>query len=451
VTVTRYARSGALNIAYQVVGSGPRDLVYVPGWISNIEVMWEEPSMARFLRRLSSFSRLILFDKRGTGMSDPVPLDEMPMLEERMDDLRAVMDAVGSERATLLGHSEGGSMCILFAATYPQRVEAVILAGCYARRVRSEDYPWAPTLEARTAEIEEVERTFGDPNALPDWLAPSRMQDPAFREWYARYMRLGSSPRAAAHLMAMNTQIDTTSVLPSVQARTLCLYRSGDRDVDVNEGRWIAERLPHSTFVEVPGSDHLLNAAGADLMLAEIEQFVTGQRGDVDPERTLATVLFTDIVGSTKTAVELGDRDWRDLLARHNDVVRAEVERLRGRVVGTQGDGFLAVFDGPARAIDAAEAIVAAVEPLDIEVRAGVHTGEIELVGDDVAGVAVHIGARVAALARPGEVLVSRTVKDLVAGSRIEFHDRGRHVLKGVPDEWNVYAVATERTRPGGG
>lgn len=441
MAVTRYASNGNTNIAYQVTGDGPRDLVYVPGWISNVEMMWEEPSMARFLRRLGSFSRLIVFDKRGTGMSDPVPLESLPTLEERMDDVCAVMDAVGSEKATLLGHSEGGNMSILFAATYPERTEGLILVGSYAKRVQSEDYPWAPTLADRAAEIEEVERTFGDPDALPAWLAPSRMDDEAFRNSLARYFRLSSSPKAAAHLLAMNTYIDTTTVLPSVHVPTLCLYREKDADVNVEEGRWIASQIPNAKFVVIPGADHLLSASGASEILDEIEVFVTGHRTGPTPERTLATVLFTDIVGSTETAAEMGDYAWRDLLERHNAAVRFEVETYRGRIIGTQGDGFLATFDGPGRAISAARAIIKALSPLGLEVRSGLHTGEIEIVGDDVAGLAVHIGARIAALAAPGDVLVSRTVKDLVVGSGIEFEDRGTHSLKGVPDEWQIFAA----------
>lgn len=441
MAVTRYTKSADINIAYQVVGEGPRDLVYVPGWISNVEVMWEEPSMARFLRRLASFARLIVFDKRGTGMSDPVPLDALPTLEERMDDVRAVMDAVSSEKATLLGHSEGGAMCILFAATYPERTEGLILVGSWAKRVPSEDYPWAPSAEGRAAEIEEVERTFGDPDALPTWLAPSRMNDDSFRQWLAKYFRLGSSPKAAAHLLETNTQIDTTHVLTSVHVPTLCLYRVGDADVNVEEGRWIASQIPDSKFVEIPGADHLLNASGAGLILDEIEEFVTGYRASPSPERALATVLFTDIVGSTKMAAQMGDLAWRDLLERHNVTVRAEVETFRGRVIGTQGDGFLATFDGPGRAIGAAHAIVDALSSLGVVVRSGLHTGEIEILGEDVAGLAVHIGARIAALASPSEVLVSRTVKDLVVGSGIEFEDRGSHPLKGVPGEWQIYAA----------
>jgi pimeloyl-ACP methyl ester carboxylesterase len=441
VEVTRYARSGDVNIAYQVVGDGPQDLVYVPGWISNIEVMWEEPSMAGFLRRLASFSRLILFDKRGTGMSDRVALDQMPSLEARMDDVRAVMDAVGSESATLLGHSEGGNMCILFASTYPERTEGLILASSWATRVPSEDYPWAPTPEERAIEIAEVERTFGDPAALPPWLAPSRMHDDAYRTWLARYFRLGASPRTAAHLLEMNTQIDTTDILTTIRVPTLCLYKTNDTDVRLEEGRWIASRIPGAKFVEIPGADHLLNAAGADQVLDEIEEFVTGYRIGPRSERALATVLFVDIVGSTEMAARLGDQSWRELLERYQAVVGAEVTRFRGRVIGWEGDGMLATFDGPARAINAARSTIEAVQALGISVRSGLHTGEVEIVGDDVAGLAVHIGARVAALARPDEVLVSRTVKDLVAGSGIRFDDRGVHDLKGVPDTWQVYAA----------
>jgi len=441
VVVTQYAKSGDINIAYQVSGDGPRDLVYVPGWISNVEVMWEEPSMARFLRRLASFSRLIVFDKRGTGMSDPVPLEALPSLEERMDDVRAVMDAAGSEKATLFGHSEGGNMCILFAATYPERTESLILAGSYAKRIYSEDYPWAPLPGDRRAEIEEMERTFGDPEALPSWLAPSRMDDEAFRNSMARYFRLSSSPKAAAHLLEMNNYADTTKVLPSIHVPTLCLYKEKDADVNVEEGRWIASQIPNSKFVTIPGADHLLNAAGSSEILDEIEVFVTGHRTGSATERVLSTVLFTDIVGSTELAADMGDRAWRDLLESHDAAVRSELEAYRGRVIGTQGDGFLATFDGPGRAIRAALGIVKALSLLGLEVRSGLHTGEIEIVGDDVAGLAVHIGARIVALAPPGDVLVSRTVKDLVVGSGIEFEDRGTHSLKGVPDEWQLFAA----------
>ncbi len=439
--VTRYASSADLNIAYQVTGNGSRDLVYVPGWISNVEVMWDSPRMARFLKRLGSFSRLIVFDKRGTGMSDPVPLESLPTLEERMDDVRAVMDAVGSESATLFGHSEGGTMCILFAATYPERTDSLILVSSYAKRIPSEGYPWAPSSEDRAEDIAETERNFGDPDALPAYLAPSRMHDEAFRIATARYARLSSSPRAAAHLLEMNTQIDTTKVLPSIHVPTLCIYREHDGDVNVEEGRWIAAQIGGSKLVVLPGSDHVLSGDDSSEIADEIEEFVTGHRTGTVPDRVLATVLFTDVVGSTRIAAAMGDSAWRELLDRHNSVVRAQVETYRGRVVGTQGDGVLATFDGPGRAIDAARSITQNLIPLGLEVRSGLHTGEIEILGDDVAGIAVHIGARISALAKSGEVLVSSTVKDLVAGSRVVFEDRGIHTLKGVPDEWQLFAA----------
>jgi pimeloyl-ACP methyl ester carboxylesterase len=438
---TSYTRRSGVNIAYQVTGDGPSDLVYVPGWISNVEVMWEEPSMAQFLRRLSSFSRLITFDKRGTGMSDPVPLEQLPTLEERMDDLSAVMDEVGSDRATLMGHSEGGNMCILFAATYPARTDRLVLVSSYAKRTWSESYPWAPTPDQRAADIARTERDFGDPDLLPEWLAPSRMADPAFRQWIARYFRLSSSPRAASHLLEMNSGIDTTQVLPKVRVPTLLLYKTRDVDVTIEEGRWIASQIPDARLVEIPSADHLLNAEGSDLIADEIEEFMTGYRAPTVPERALATVLFVDIVGSTDTAARLGDHAWRALLERYNGIATDEVQRLRGRVVGTQGDGMLAVFDGPGRAIRSASAIIETIAPLDLEVRSGVHTGEVELIGDDVAGIAVHIGSRIASLAEPGEILVSRTVKDLVVGSHLAFEDRGAHHLKGVPDAWELFAV----------
>jgi pimeloyl-ACP methyl ester carboxylesterase len=439
--ITRYASSADLNIAYQVTGDGPRDLVYVPGWISNVEVAWDDPRMARFLGRLGSFSRLIVFDKRGTGMSDPVPLLLLPTLEERMDDVRAVMDAVGSESATLLGHSEGGNMCILFAATYPERTDGLILVSSYAKRLPSEDYPWAPSGENRAEDIAQTERTFGDPDELPTWLAPSRMDDEAFRISMARYLRLSSSPKAAAHLLEMNTQIDTTKVLPSIHVPTLCIYREHDADVNIEEGRWIASQIENSKLAVLPGEDHILNGDDSTEIADEIEEFVTGHRTAAAPERILATVLFTDIVGSTQIAAAMGDAAWRDLLDRHNAVVQSQVEAFRGRVVATQGDGVLATFDGPGRAITAARSIHDALIPLGLEVRSGLHTGEIEIVGDDVAGIAVHIGARVSALAMSGEVLVSRTVKDLVVGSQVAFEDRGVHTLKGIPDEWQIYAA----------
>ena len=437
---TRYARSGDLSIAYQVVGDGPFDLVYVPGWVSNIELMWEEPGLAGFLERLASFSRLILFDKRGTGLSDPVPTDGLPTLEERMDDVRAVMDAAGSERAALLGHSEGGNMCVLFAATYPERTTALLLLGSYAKRLRSQDYPWAPTVEQRAREIEETEATWGSPEAFRA-LAPSKAEDQAFQHWIGRYLRQSASPKAAAALMRMNTQIDVRDVLPTIGVPTLLIYRTDDADVQVDEGRYIAERIPGSRFVELPGVDHLMWTGDTDALLDEIEGFLTGVRRGPDPDRVLATVLFTDVVGSTETANRVGDRAWRSLLDRHHQVIRRELERWRGREIDTAGDGFLATFDGPARGIRCAVAATEGVRDLGLEIRAGLHTGEVEIADDNVRGIAVHIGSRVSGLAGPGEVLVSRTVADLVAGSGIVLAERGEHDLKGVPGRWLVYAV----------
>lgn len=438
---TRYTRSGEVNVAYQVIGDGPRDLVYVPGFASNIDVMWDDPDTARFLGTLASFSRLIVFDKRGTGMSDAVPIDRLPTLEERMDDVRAVMDAVGSERATLMGHSEGGNMSILFAATYPDRCDGLILVSCYAKRTWSEDYPWAPEASDREAEITAIERDWGDPSRIPGWMAPSRKTDPSFVEWLARYFRLAASPKAAAQLMRMNTDIDTRAVLPSIRVPTLGLYRTDDDDVKVEEGRWIVSQISGARFVELPGQDHYLAAGDFEPLVAEIREFLTGHRVGTESRRVLTTVLFTDIVGSTDQAVRRGDHDWSELLQRHHRLVRDALSRFRGVEIDTVGDGFLATFDGPARAIAAAQDMCAGVGDLGLEIRAGIHTGEVEKVDGDLAGLAVHIGARIAALANPGEVLVSRTVKDLVAGSGTSFEDRGAHRLKGIPDEWQVYAV----------
>ena len=436
---TRYAKSGDVNIAYQVVGEGPLDLIYVPGWISNLELMWDEPAHAHVLDRFASFSRLILFDKRGTGLSDPVPLDRLPTLEERMDDVRAVLDAVECEQPAVFGFSEGGNMSVLFAATYPERTRALVLYGVFAKRIWSPDYPWAPKPDDRAREIDELERNWSERMDL-DMLAPS--EDDAFKDRMATYFRRSASPGAAAALMRMNTQIDVRDVLPTIQAPTLVLHRKDDLDASVEEGRWIAGRIPGAKFVELPGDAHTLWAGDTDSIVDEIEEFLTGARRGPEPDRVLATVLFTDIVGSTERATEVGDRRWRELLERHHALVRHQLERYQGREVDTAGDGFLATFDGPARAIRCASAAVDGVRSLGLEIRAGVHTGECELLGDKVAGLAVHTGARVAGAAGPGEVLVSQTVKDLVAGSGLEFEDRGAHELKGVPGEWRLYAVS---------
>jgi pimeloyl-ACP methyl ester carboxylesterase len=435
---TRYTRSGDVNIAYQVAGDGPLDLVYVPGWISNVELNWDEPAHAHVLERLARFSRLILFDKRGTGLSDPVPLDRLPPLEERMDDVRAVLDAVDSQRAAVFGFSEGGLMSMLFAATYPERVTALALYGTFAKRIWSPDYPWAPKPDARAREIAELERNWASRMDL-DQLAPS--ESDAFKQRLATYFRRSASPGAAVALMRMNTEIDVRDVVPSIQAPTLVMHRINDRDVKVEEGRWIASQIPDARYVELPGDSHTLWAGNTDEIVDELEEFLTGTRSPRESDRVLATVLFTDIVGSTERAARLGDARWREMLAAHHAIVRRELERYRGREVDTAGDGFFATFDGPARAIRCACAIRDGVRAVDLQVRAGVHTGECELVDGKVGGIAVHIGARVSSLAAPGEVLVSSTVKDLVAGSGIEFKDRGEQPLKGIADAWRLLEV----------
>lgn len=439
--VTRYAQSGEVSIAYQVIGDAPRDLVLVPGWVSNIDSFWEEPTATRFLERLASFSRLILFDKRGTGLSDRVPINELPTLEQRMDDVRAVMDAVGSERAALYGYSEGGPMCALFAATYPQRASAIIMDGSYARRLQAPDYPWGMTAEAHEAWLEEIRNGWGGPVGLAA-RAPSLIEDERFRQWWASFLRASASPAAVLALTRMNAEIDVRPILPTIRVPTLILHRVGDRALSVGGGRYMAQSIPGAKYVEFPGDDHLPFIGDADATLDEIEEFLTGVRHAPELERALATVLFTDIVDSTQRAAELGDRRWRDVLGGHHARVRRELERFRGREVKTTGDGFLATFDGPARAIRCACAVRDAVRELGIELRAGLHTGECELLGDDVGGIAVHIGARVLSNSAPNEVLVSSTVRDLVAGSGIQFADRGTHDLKGVPGEWHLFAVA---------
>ncbi len=445
VSETRYARSGDTSVAYQVLGRGPIDLVYVPGFLSHLEWNWQYPPIARFLERLASFSRLIVLDKRGTGLSDPV--EGVPTLEERMDDVRAVMDAVGSERAALFGVAEGGPLCLLFAATYPERTSALALYGCPAKFTQDREYPWGWTPAGIQIYLTASEPEWGT-GVGAEHLAPSLAADEAYRRWFARMLRLSASPRMALALLRMNTEIDVRAILPSVRVPTLVLHRSGDLFVAPGHSAYLAEHVPGASLVELPGHDHWPWAGDSDAVVAHLQEFTTGVRWAPEPDRVLTTVLFTDIVGSTERAVSDGDCRWRDVLEEHRALVRRELARFRGREIETVGDGFLSSFDGPARAIRCARAIAEAVRPLGVEIRAGIHTGECEVLGDRLAGVAVHVGARVAAKAAPGEVLVSRTVRDLVAGSGIEFEDRGSHELKGLPGEQQLFAVRPHGTRP---
>ena len=439
---TRYARSGEFSIAYQVVGDGDLDLVYVPGLVSHLELFWEEPAYSRFLHRLASFSRLILMDRLGTGLSDRLPVGEASTYEQRMDDIRAVMDAVGSERAALLGWSEGAPLCATFAATYPQRTVALVMYGGMPRFVRAEDYPFGMPLEEMNAWLEVMPSMWGQDEELLRLWAPNVADQPGPRRWFARFGRMAVSPGGAVALFSMVRDLDVRDVLPAIRVPTLLVHRAGDDLIRIEHSRYMADRIPDAKLVELPGEDHLWWFGDQDAIVDEVQEFLTGVRPAPEADRVLATVMFTDIVGSTRRAAELGDRRWRELLEGHEAVVRRELARHRGTEVKTTGDGFLATFDGPARGIRCARSIAEGVRQLGIEIRAGLHTGECELRNGDVGGIAVHTGARVSARAEPGEVLVSSTVKDLVAGSGIEFEDRGSHELKGVPGEWRLYAVS---------
>ena len=445
---THYAKSGDVSIAYQVLGDGPFDLVFVPGSVSHVDLTWEEPPRAAFLERIASFCRLITFDKRGTGASDRVA--GIANLETRMDDVRAVMDAAGSERAALLGASEGGPMSILFAATYPERTPALVVYGSLPRFVWAPDFPYGQPPDEYRRGTEEWARGWGTEEGATEFLR-SQGQDVTEDgvRWQALKQRLSASPGALIALEEMNMQIDVRPVLSSIRVPTLVLHRTED-ELPVDGARWMAAQIPGARFVELPGGPHVSYLGDSESVLRELEAFVRGvyEGGGWDapePERVLATILFTDIVGSTAKAVELGDRGWRELVERHHALVRQQLARYRGRELDTAGDGFFASFDGPARGIRCARAISSGVHELGIDVRAGLHTGECEVIEGKVGGIAVHIGARVAAQAGPGEVLVSSTVRDLVAGSGLEFVERGQAELKGVPGEWRLYAVAAER------
>jgi pimeloyl-ACP methyl ester carboxylesterase/class 3 adenylate cyclase len=439
---TQYARSGDASIAYQVAGDGPIDLVLVLGFATHLELQWDWPPFARFFERIMSFSRLIVFDKRGTGLSDPVT--EAPTLEQRVDDVRAVMDAAGSERAVLFGISEGGPMSVLFAATHPERVSALVLHGAMGRTTAADDYPWATPAEAlRESAAEFIAPYWGrQAEGMVELFAPSHLDDPEAVEFTARMERSAASPAMVQQIFEMFLDIDVRAVLPTIRVPTLVLHRRGDRVVNRRAGEQLAAAIPGARYVELPGIDHLPWAGASEPLLGEIEEFLTGARSTPEPDRVLATVMFTDIVGSTERAAELGDARWRDLLAAHQAALRRELTRFRGHEVKTLGDGCMATFDGPARAIQCGCAITEAARSLGLEVRVGLHAGEVELMDEDVGGIAVHIAARVGALAAAGEVLVSSTVKDLVAGSGIGFEDRGAAQLKGISDEWRLFAAA---------
>lgn len=440
VPEVKYAKSGDVHIAYQQLGSGPVDLVVVPGWASHVELVWEEPSVVRFFERLGRFARVVWFDKRGTGLSDKV--GDLPILEVRMDDVRAVMDAVGFQRAAIFGISEGGSMSALFAATYPERTNALVLFGAFARRLRSEDYPWAPTREEREAWIQSLDTGWGRNNEV-DHLAPSRAGDPKFRAWFQRYGRASVSPSAAVALARMNSDIDIRAVLPTIRVPTLVLQRTGDRDVLLGNAQFLAKAIPGAKLVEMPGDDHLIFAGDMNSIIEELEEFLTGHRSHGPIDRVLTTILFTDLVGSTERATELGDSSWSELLSRHNELVRRELGRFGGKEVKTTGDGFLATFDGPARAVRCAAAIRAALGPLELSIRCGVHTGECELMSGDIGGIGVHLAARVMALANPNQILVTSTVRDLTSGSGLGFVDQGEHLFKGISEPWRLFEVSS--------
>jgi class 3 adenylate cyclase len=436
--VTRYARHGDIHLAYQVAGDSPLDVLYVPTWLQQMESLWEEPSIAGFFERISRFARLILFDRRGSGMSDP--LVGAPTLEEQMDDVLAVLDAAGSKRTALFAQFEGGPMAMLFAATYPERVRALALYEAFASTMRSDELPWASDPVERERRIDQLVESWGTGERMKVF-APSIADDPEKIAWFGKLERLAMSPGMVRPIMRLIGQWDVRAVLPSIQVPTLVMHRRDDTVMDPRHAEYIASRIPDARHVVLPAGDSLPLLADGPIIVDELEEFFTGARQPQEPDRVLATVLFTDIVDSTARAADLGDARWRDVLERHDALVRGHLARHRGREVKTIGDGFLATFDGPARAIRCACDITVDVRRLGLDIRAGLHTGELEVRRDDVAGMAVHIGARIGALAGPGEVLVSGTVKDLVVGSGIDFAERGTHPLKGVPGEWPVYSV----------
>jgi class 3 adenylate cyclase len=437
---TRYAKAGDAYIAYQVVGDGSTDVVMLTQWFSHVDGQWHVPPLAAFLERLASFSHVVVFDKRGTGLSDPVAISSLPSIEQWMDDLRAVMDHNGLERAAIVANLASAFVAAVFAATFPERVTALVLVNAYARFCWAPDYPWGYQAETTTQGLDQVSAEWGTGMLAKQW-APSIVGDPALLDAVARYERQAGSPGTAVATIGMLYQTDIRSVLPTITAPTLVIARGDLAEREPKHASYVADHIPGARYVSLPGRDALMWSGDQDALVAEIQEFLTGMRPIIEPDRVLATILFTDIVGSTERAAMLGDRAWRELLERHNDAIHQELARFRGREVDTAGDGVLAIFDGPGRAVRCARAAVERVRALGLEIRTGLHTGEVDLVDDNVGGIAVHIGARIAAIAGAGEVLVSSTVRDLVAGSGIEFEDRGMHQLKGVPDAWRILAV----------
>lgn len=439
---TQYAESTEGHVAYQVFGHGPTDIVLVPDHATNLEIMWEEPSLSRFLTRLSSIGRLICIDMRGTGVSDPIPLGALPTMEQWMDDIRAVVDTVKSKRVVMFGHGDGGMMAIFFVATYPKRTSALILADAFARMLRAPDYDCGLPPQLAPKLLRRIRELWGT-GALADTLAPSMAGSASFQEWLGRYERLALSPGEFARMYpSLVLEPDVRPILSTIKIPTLILHRSENSYVRVGHGRYLASHIAGSKYVELPGKDHSFYSGDSGALLAAVQEFLTGRKELPDDDRVLTTVLFTDIVGSTEHAMQLGDRAWCDLVERYYLLVRREVARFRGREVDTAGDGFFAIFDGPARGVRCALTVRDSVRQLGLEIRAGLHTGECQLIGDKVRGIAIHIGARITSAATPGEVLVSRTLKDLVAGSGLLFVARGTYFLKGIPGEWQLFSAS---------
>jgi class 3 adenylate cyclase len=436
--VARYAKSGDLHIAYAVEGDGPIDLVWIPPWVSQVEYLWAEPSLERVMARLTQFARVITFDRRGSGLSDP--LFGAPTLEDQMDDVLAVMDAAGSESAAICGTLEGGPMAALFAATHPDRTDALVLYATFARATWAPDYEWAWSADQRDMHMGELVARWGE-GLVASSVAPSQIADPGFMEWAGRLERLAASPSTIRRIFELIGEFDVRDVLPSIRVPTLVMHRTGDSFIKVEHSRYIASKVPGARYVELEGDENMFSLGDWEGLIGEVEEFLTGTRHEREPDRMLATVLFTDICDSTRRAAEMGDRGWRFLLERHDALFRQALERHRGREVKRTGDGFLATFDGPARAIRCAASIAEAMGSLGLQIRAGLHTGELEVMDGDIGGLAVHLASRVMSAAAPNEVLVSGTVKDLVVGSGIDFEDRGERELRGVPGEWRLYAV----------